>query len=109
MIFLLPVLNVAGNTVITLHRQDYIAYSLHPANHFTIPHQHDNITADGMYVAAIPGITTPAGNQHSRSLPADSGLFKEFDVINRTFIFTLQVETFDNNQRHYNHPTHQFW
>lgn len=108
MAFLLPATGAAADVPISMHEYQCHTYSLYSPTQLA-QHEHNNVSPEGIYPAAAPGITTPAGNQLTRSFPADSSFSQISNQTHRSFIFIQLVETFDNNQRYYNHPTHQFW
>lgn len=108
MVFLLPAVDAAGNVAMAIQKHEYSSYSLHSAAPLT-RHEHNNILPEGIYAAPVPEISHAAGNQHTRSLPAESNPGQQSVQTYCPFIFIPLLETFGNNQRSYNHPTHHFW
>lgn len=76
---------------------------------FTAHQQREDFVPENICAAARPGLTSFSGSQYTRPFPADAGPAGAYSAAVHLFIPFLTVENFGNNQRNYNHPTHQFW
>lgn len=109
MAFLLPVVNAAGKKPAVPHGNGGSIYSLHSPSLLTRQHEHIKLVQEDLNAVLIPAITAASFNHCLRTLTADNSSNGAFHKIHCSFAGIPSVETFSNNQRCYNHPTHQFW